>query len=298
MKAYEGKGIFLWQTSSIKNGDPYAVADLLNSAKIIRVEIKVCEGPYKYRPSIAYGLNVTPEWLAKLRERYKGSVGGWGFNYGNDTEGEGEMAAIQVNELGLDYYVFDAESFFESKPDIIEKAEDMIQLYRSKSKAPVGWCTWALWRSSTGVQWHNIALAKKAVSLCDFAMPMVYWSNMGAQAASSYLAKSLLQWKEITTTKPIIPAGRAYTGDGGTADAPGVVAFDQVTRSSKLLGESWWSLQHAIALPAVWEAVKALSPWSPLPTQPPTYPNVPESEWKVAITDFVRTIGYKGPNSL
>lgn len=269
MKAFEGKGIFHWQVPEVKGGDPYATADLLNTAEIERVEIKVCEGPYKYRPTIAWGLNVTPEWLTKFKTRYKGTVGGWGFNYGYDTSGEGEMAAIQVNELGLDYYVFDVESRFEDQTDIVNKAVNMVKLYRSKTTKPVGWCTWAWWRSSTGTQWHNIELAKKAVALCDFAMPMVYWPGQGSNTAINSLTNSLKQWKEITTTKPIIPVGRAYIGDGGTADTAGTVAFHQTVLANNLTGESWWDFQQALPLLTVWQAIKEIDPWG-LVTPPVT----------------------------
>jgi hypothetical protein len=279
MKAFEGKGVYLWQVPYVANGDPLATADLLNAAKMERVEIKVAQGSYKYRPTVAWGLNVTVQWMRTFRTRFLGKVGGWGFCDGYDTAGEAEIASVLVNELTLDYYIFDAEGVFENRPDIINKTVNMIKLYRDKCDAllgkdvPVGWCTWPLWRSSTGVQWHNIALAQKAVALCDFGMPMVYWSGQGAQAASSYLAKSLLQWKEITTTKSVIPIGRAYVGDGGTADAAGIAAFDQVIRSSRSPGESWWSVQHAVTLPGIWDAVAKLGTWAALPpVEPPITP--------------------------
>lgn len=268
------KGIFIWKVPQVKGGDPDQIAELLKSANISRVDVKVAEGnqPYKVprwnHPT--WGLNVKPEWVQALKA-HDIEVWGWGFNYGFDPSGEGRVAAEQVEALSLDGYGFDLESKFESWPDARARANTVGSTFRSASvrRVPAALITWPLWNSPwSGGQWHNPAMARGLMPHCDIGMPMCYWSNGNALV---WLSHSISQWRQLVTSdKPIIPAGRAYSGEGlGQINPAEVTAFGQGVRTAGLKGESWWELRIALTNPAVWAAISALPNFGEEPPPPP-----------------------------
>lgn len=155
-----------------------------------------------------------------------------------------------------------------------------------------------MYQSASGkVTWHPKGVLWAATDArygnADFGMPMMYWSWGDAAAdAIAYGQESWRQWRAITA-KPLIPVGRAYVGDGGTAKAAAMTAFEGWARDMGAEGVSWWSLQHALntsALPGVWDALRAM----------PSYANDPAPEpepqsWAEALDAWARTQGYNGP---
>ena len=298
----KGKGFFLWVVPEVLKGDPVALATLLKTAGIRRIEVKVCEGKYRYKisplVSPGWGDNVKAEWLAALRQNWDGEVWGWGFCYGAEPEAEGEAGATEAERLDLDGYIFDVETRFESQPDPVGRGTRMVQRFKAKSQKPTAWCSWSIFTNpypsspSYGSPWHNAALAKAGMALCDFALPMVYWPNSGAYWARFWLDKAIEQWRKFTD-KSIIPAGRAYTGDGGTVTPEGVVAFGARTRELGLPGETWWSLYHCLGQTTSWAAFCNLPPMGVVaPPPPPTS----IEEWRRQVTIWARGHGYAGPD--
>lgn len=98
------------------------------------------------------------------------------------------------------------------------------------------------------------------MSLCDFGVPMMYWGGSTAQDALTLLKNSGSQWKEISCGKPILPAGRAYIGDGGKPTVEAISAFAEATKES-YVGITWWDLQQVVPIIDVWNALKATPTW-------------------------------------
>ena len=242
-----GKSIFLWQRWAVDGGDPGKIARRLQDLNMGAVLIKTVEGTRRYR-HWRHGDNATPELIEALK-----NVGiepwGWSFCYGNDWRGEGEIAAIEVNRLGLAGHVFDVEGHFLTQPKAVDRAPAMIMAYKlSASTKPAGFISFALYEHPrTGGRWHPEDVFREAMEYADFGMPMTYWFRNHSVAAyrepGPLVAESVAQWRRITG-RPIIPIGRAYDGEGDVVDPSDYDNFYEACIRGGALSWSFWSLQH------------------------------------------------------
>jgi|MudIll2142460700_1097286.scaffolds.fasta_scaffold00009_38 hypothetical protein len=308
-----GKSIFYWVVPDVLKGDPAALALALKDCRIERVVVKAAQEASPYKLSTIYypgwGENVKPEWVAKLREEtakinWPIFIDGWGFCRGYNPKGEGQIAASQVKRLGLDGWEFDAEGAFDQQPSAADRARILATEYKAGCDKHAGWCSWPCftspYASNKGQVWHPVAVAKAALALLDFAAPMVYWPNQGAYWAVFWLNASFEQYRAITD-KPYVPAGRLYTGDGGTCDVPGILAFSTRVKELGLIGQSNWHFNSGLKNQTWWTAWKTVDPWNiwypPTPPEEPEQPPQPCSDnWKQEITNWARTMGYTGPD--
>jgi hypothetical protein len=134
---------------------------------------------------------------------------------------------------------------------------------------PLAFCSWPRWHDPNpklNRPWHNEKMAALFMAFCDYGMPMCYWSRFGLDGkpvkalpadATNLLAETIRQWALITE-KPLIPIGRAYTGNGGFADGPIATAFEAFARLNNLIGVSWWGMDWAKNIPAVWSALSLM----------------------------------------
>jgi len=294
MNPFNRKTIFLWQVPAIAGGAPAEVAERLKNAGFEGVIVKVADGPYAYRSNVVgWTENLSAPLVEALRARGI-AVMGYGFLYGANPTGEADIASIQTNRYGLDGYVFDVEGQFDSRSNAEANAYAVMARYRKTCPTtPTAFCSWALWKSPrTGSTWHPLPVAKAFMQSCDVGMPMVYWGGETPAEALSWLTPCLAQWQQITD-KPIIPAGRAYVGDGGKARPDAVRTFGVAVRQAGLKGISWWSMQHAIAMPEVWAMLAALPGFASPADPTPDEVNLPY--WALAIDDWARRYGYTGP---
>jgi len=307
-----GKGVYLWKVYTIDGGDARVLARRLHSMQVQRLDVKVADGAKVHAIAAwekpGWGENVKAEWVATLRDEcarlnWPMEVWGFGFDYGYDAVGEGAILGSQVNRLGLDGAIADPEGVFEGQVNAVGKARDMGSAYHAVCQKPIAIATWALWRNPvTLAPYHNVEWGKALMEWADYGAPMVYWQGQGAKAAVSYLDNCIAQWRSLITKKPLLPAGRAYVGDGGTVDVPGITAFGQRVRelaaatgivASPIAGESWWNLGSVIKYPDCLAALSALPPYA---TGVQPYPTAPLAEWAAALTAHARTQGYRGPS--
>jgi hypothetical protein len=291
------KGTFLWKVPLIEKGDPIKIAELLKSAGMTRLDVKVAEGNAMYKVPIwnhaTWGQNVKRDWVRAIQGAGI-KVFGYGFAYGYDAVGEGMIAARAVNELKLDGWIVNAEGRFESWSDSGNRALIYVRRFRDNSPhVPALACTWPLWRNPwTGSYWHKEDMAKVFMDDFEYGMPMIYWWN---NRAILWLEKAVEQWRNLVTDKPLIPVGRAYSGEGlGTLQLHEVQAFGDRVREmpEDVLGESWWVLRLALARPEVWDIIKKLPTWA----DPPPPPTAPIDEVVRELTTWARTKGYEGPD--
>ncbi len=279
------KAIFSHKVPAIEGGDPNRFADRLKSAGFEAVYLKMADGAGVYKTTgIAYltwGENVKPELVAALRARGI-KVIGWQFNYGDNIAQEAAVAAQQSLRFQVDGWIFDAESKFETNSAAVANAYALCNEYRKRCPSvPIAFCSWARWRSSTGVLWHNEGMAKAFMEKCDVGLPMMYWTT--GITPTWMLNESLRQWQTITT-KPIIPIGRAYTGDSGTINAGDISTFAAETHIKHLPGLSWWYLDGAIKDSGAWSALASIPGFAPIPepSPPPAEPPTLTLEQRVA----------------
>lgn len=270
MDPFETKSIFIWNVPSIEGGNAERIAQVLKTAGFGSVMVKAAGGNAIFRPNL-FGFplwmlreNVSPEFVKTLH-MYGIAVIGWGFNFGVDPDGEGRIAAQQVDRLDLDGWIFDVEGAFDERASAGGDAGKVIGTYLKtvKKKVKIAFCSWAMFNNPvTGSQWHPKAAANLFMSFCDYGMPMMYWQDVKingkwnpAKDAADYFAHSFPQWQKFG--KPIIPAGRAYNGDKGTMSVDGIVNF-VVSAINKVPGLTWWGMDWAYKNPEIWAALSAL----------------------------------------
>lgn len=284
IKPFESKAIFSWQIPSVLKGEPNAFANLLSLAGFEAVYLKVADG------AGVYGVTgITNELISALRAKNI-SIIGWGFNYGLDWKGEAKIGAAQVNRWGLDGYIWDIESRYESTPNAVQNAYNMLAVFRQEvaRPTPTAFCSWAYWRSRfLGSEIHPIGMLQAFMSVCDYGMPMQYWGGNLPAGAVSYLNGSLEQWRKYTD-KPLIPAGRAYNGDGGEVNALSVIAYEQAVRDAGCKGISWWELDQAQPRyhADVWDALSLMRGFRT--DAPPVEPPVPGELKTITVTKTVQ----------
>jgi len=269
------KAIFSWNVPGVDGGEPNKFADRLKAAGFEAVYLKMANGTAVFKPSTftypLWGENVKQELVDALRARGI-KVIGWQFNYGDNIAGEAAVAIAQTKRFNLDGWIFDVESKFEANANAVANAYALTSAYRAACPdTPLAFCSWAQWKSPDGVTWHNGNMASAFMERCDVGMPMMYWGGTAASGALWLLNESVRLWQNITN-KPIIPTGRAYSGDGGYVDGAAITAFADAAKAKGLKGISWWSLDAAAKNATAWAALTAtpgLAPVVVTPEPPP-----------------------------
>jgi uncharacterized protein YraI len=260
-----GKSIYIWNILA----DPELTAKAVKAAG--------------FQTAILHEVSVaawkTPARLAlvqALRAVGVESIGGAAV-YGANPEREGQQAAQICEAFGLKAFVFDAESKFDAQPDSAANAVKLLKAFKAGTKAKSVWCWWAMYQPPSGSgSWHPVAVLKAAMEHCDYGMPMAYWSWGNSPAdAVRYLNESWKQWR-LVTDKPIFPAGRAYSGDGGAVNPEACRAFDAKARELGAEGVTWWVMERAINAdrhPGLWAELCGMAAYDgkqavPVPVTP------------------------------
>jgi len=272
------KAIFSWNVPGVDGGDPNKFADRLKTAGFEAVYLKMANGNLVFKPSLlaypTWGENVRQALVDALRARGI-KVIGWQFNYGVDIPGEAAVAIAQSKRFNVDGWVFDVEGRFESNTNAVQNAYTLTSAYRAAlPDMPLAFCSWAQWRSPNqelNTLWHNERMASAFMERCDVGMPMMYWEGSTPSTAVWLLNESVRLWQNVTN-KPLIPTGRAYTGDGGTISAAAITAFADAARAKGMKGLSWWVLDSAVKDSAAWGALAAIPGLAPVVTPPVVEP--------------------------
>jgi hypothetical protein len=263
----EGKTIFSWNVPEIFKGDPKAFAEALVNAGFEGVLLKSGNGNAIFRMSTngpwpKWGENIKKELVDALRAAGL-KVYFWHFVYGVDIKGELAIADHQCTEFGPDEYVWDVETSFDEQKNAEANARLLTTgLEKAHPNIPQALCWWALPKNpkNHNQEWHPIRVAHAFMDVVDCVMPMMYWGGRTITDALLYLDWSLSIWKEFNS-KPIIPVGRAYTGDGGYMDATAITAFAKTLKERSatwnLPGVSWWVLDQVMRNPECWSAMAA-----------------------------------------
>lgn len=243
----KGKSIFLWQRWSVDGGNPLDIVDRLKALNMEAVLIKTANGTRKFR-HWRHGDNATPIFIEALKQANI-EPWGWSFCYGNNWRGEGEIAAIEVNRLGLAGHVFDMEGHALTQANAVRNVPATIDIFkRSATGKPAGFLSFALYmHPDSGAPFHPNGVFTAAMKVADFGMPMTYWFKNHRVAdyrePGPLVAESIAQWSRITG-KPILPIGRAYDGEGDTVDVTDYDRFHEACVIAGAPGYSFWSLQH------------------------------------------------------
>ena len=256
-----GKRIFLWNLPAV--GGITRLIELLREGGFQGVDVKITDGILPFKSGKRD--NITPEEV-KLLQDSGFDVCGWSFFYGNRIDQEIATAIEAIGKLNLRSHLSDVEGAFESQRNVLTNSRRVArEIKKAHPGILEGFCTFACYTNPrTGKPWHNREMYRIWMEEADFGVPMIYWDGSSVESALWWLTNSVAQW-EAVTTKPIIPAGRAYVGDGGIPTPIAVQAFGEAV-FRKHPGITWWSLEHAIKQPKAWEVLKKQPGWAQ--TQP------------------------------
>jgi hypothetical protein len=250
MNPFFQKAIYSHVLAATLDGRVPTISTWLLKNKFQAIWPKVADGAYiyKWRPSITFPFsdNLTAAKV-EIFHQYGLLVNGWGFVYGDDPVGEGNIAVQQIKNLKLDGWIIDAEAKFDGQKAAVANAYTITRIIRQAiPDIPLAYCGWPrIWNPSNGKEWHPSAVAKAFMEDCDVASPMVYPDGQDPKWFADILQQSFEQYKRITD-KPFVPAGRAYIGDSGRATTENIVSFEHKVADLQLPGISWWFLDHAV----------------------------------------------------
>lgn len=247
----KGKGYFIWNLGRCAGGIPARLAALAKSAGLDWVTIKISEAGGEF------GGDIRP-WVDALREAGI-SVWGWGYVYGSKPELEAAMAASRTRSFGLDGFMIDAEAEYKQPG---KAAAAKIYTQRLRAALPdvgIGLCSYRYPSLHRELPWAEFLAG------CDFHIPQVYWIGaISVTAPGSQLARSVAELKALKNI-PVVPVGVAcdnpYSGGTWRPTVAQLNNFDATAKTLGLPGLSWWSWQHAEAIPDFWNAI-ARHGWS------------------------------------
>lgn len=276
-----GKSLYIWNTDAILGGDAGKIAAAVREAG--------------YQSAVLHNATLAG-WRTPKRIALVGALKDVGIIpilgaavYGYNIDYEAQLAATICKQYDLPVFVPDAEATWDAQPHPDSNAAKLLKTFRANAPGVlIGWCWWARWKNPrTGSMWHPVKVLWAAMAKnygdADFGMPMAYWEGESAANAVKLLQETWAQWRE-QTDKPIIPIGRAYTGDNGIARPEACRAFEAEARRLGAPGVSWWSMEHALALPGIWSALAemrpfgAVAPIQPAPVEPQPAPVTPPAD--------------------
>lgn len=264
----EGKSIMNWHIPAVLKGDANAVGQALVDAGFESIMLKGGDGfdifkISRFSPWPTWGQNIREDFVNTLREVFGLKIIIWHFVYGTDSRTELKVAHELCTRFKPDGYVWNAESAFDSKPNAEANARLISQgLKDLHPSTPQGLCWWALPKNpDTMTEWHPVRVAKAFMESVDCVLPMMYWGGKTTTDALSYLQRSLKVWESFSNL-PMIPIGRAYTGDGGIIDPSAILAFGEkvmkLREEKNFVGLSWWSLDKVFGNSDCWNVLKIL----------------------------------------
>lgn len=239
-----GKSIFIWNTGGIFSGNVARIAQEIKNAGF--------DSAMLHHQNLTYWRNPARVALIDALRHVGVEPIGSAAVYAEDPVTEGEQAARICEQYGLKYFVFDAEATYDRNDPTGSKTQVMLNTFKQNTSAKIGWCWWARYKDpSSGNPWHPVAVLRAAMPLADFGVPMAYWSGDTVSSALYLARETLSQWR-LVTIKPLVPAGRAYNGDGGTATKEAMDAFANFfyshIKSGNANGITWWSMEHVLNL--------------------------------------------------
>ena len=255
-----GKGFFTWRIENCEGGDVQAIANKAVAANLTHLCIKIADAIYPSGVDRNNNDRMPP--LVNELKRRGIQVWGWHYVYGNNPQGEAQMAITRCNQLKLDGYIIDAEGEYK-EPGKKEAAITFMNTLRAGLPTlPVALSSYRYPSYHTEFPWRQF------LEKCDLNMPQVYWEQ--AHNAEAQLARSVQEFNNTSLVgfvRPIIPTGSAYGSGTWEATADDLRRFFQKAKDLGLPGANAYS----------WD-------WATSPGKSALFDSVAEFDWRVDLT--------------
>ena len=244
-----GKGYYIWKVNFCENGDPDRITALAKEANLSHVLIKVADGAFPYNIDPDSGVDYARPVIKKLQAANI-AVWGWHYVYGSYPDQEGEIAVKRTLDLGLDGFVVNAESPYQT-PTKAPAASRYMNILRSNlGSLPMALSSYRYPSYHMKFPWRNF------LERVDYNMPQVYWiqahNNAGAQ-----LQRCVNEFKNMQPFRPIIPTGPTYKEHGWIPYDDEIIDFMQVAKKLNLSAVNFWYWEGCRRdTPQFWELVK------------------------------------------
>jgi hypothetical protein len=247
-----GKGFWIWKIKSCEGGVAETIASEALAASLTHVPIKIADGPYQYN----YDRVAKVDLIAPVREALQLKnilVWGWHYVYGYDPIGEANIAIQQIQRLGLDGYIIDAEAEYKEPGKATAARQFMNALRAALPTLPIALSSYRFPTLHKTLPWSTF------LEKCDYNMPQVYWEE--AHNPVTQLTRCVNEFKAISPYRPIIPTGPTYSTGSWQPNDYDIKRFLDTAKSLGLSGANFFSWDECKAsTPTLWNIISAY-PW-------------------------------------
>ncbi len=243
--AFDGDGMWIWESWKSEGGSVDAIADRARRAGIRTVFVKSSDGANMWR-------QFTPALVSALKARGL-SVCAWPYVYGNRPVEEARNS-VRAVQRGADCLAIDAEGEYEGK---YRSARTYMRLLRQGvgARFPLSLAGFP-YVDYHGAFPYSVFLGPGGA---QFNQPQMYWKAIGASVDRVYA--HTYRWNRIYQ-RPIVPLGQTYMRPS-TAE---LLRFRSLARAFGASGLSWWDWQETS--PGGWRALAATPPATATPAEP------------------------------
>jgi hypothetical protein len=250
--ALTGKGFWIWKIKSCEGGAATSIANEAVAASLTHVPIKIADGPYQYN----YDRVAKVDLIAPVREalRLKNIlVWGWQYVYGYDPVGEANIAIQQIQRLGLDGYIIDAEIEYTEPGKQTAAKLFMNTLRAALPNLPIALSSYRFPTIHRGLPWSTF------LEKCNYNMPQVYWEE--AHNPVTQLTRCVNEFKALSPFRPIIPTGPTYSTGGWQPNDYDIKRFLDTSKDLGLTGANFFSWDECrSSTRSLWNVVASF-PW-------------------------------------
>ena len=244
----KGKGLYVWNIIDMPKD---WVFQFVAKMGLTWIAVKIADGVNSSNLRwLANGDSVDDilePFIGKARDAGL-QVYGWQYIYGYNPRDEAQKAAKRMRQLELDGFIIDAESYYKDKP--IQAAIYSQELANLLLGVSIALSTYRF------PELHREFPFKEFLAICDYNAPQMYWN---AGQAGAELKECYKQYRKLTDL-PMIPAGRAYVGDGFPKPHPKEIdEFMDTAQFMQMDAAFFWSadaLYHRLVpLPEIVDAI-------------------------------------------
>ena len=243
-----GKGLYVWNIIDMPKDWVYQFVEVMG---LTWIAVKIADGVNSSNLRWLANGDSVDDILAPFIEKARAAglqVYGWQYIYGYNPKDEAEKAAKRMHQFDLAGFIIDAEEYYKNKPvQAATYAGTLANILLDKS---IALSTYRF------PELHREFPFAEFLTICDYNSPQVYW-NPGK--AGVELKECDKQYKKLCDL-PLVPAGRAYVGNGFPKPTPSEIdEFLDTAGYLQCTGAFFWSadtLYHRLVpLPNIVEAI-------------------------------------------